>query len=194
MVQQVRIWVRNLRHFVDRLWYFPAVGLLAGLDLFILIVPTDAILITSVMMRPRKWIQAFLWVGLGSSLGALALAGAIQWDPSLVMDRLFPGAFETEVWRWMDAFFDNHGSAALLLIAISPLVQFPAVGIAALAGMPLWDIFITCFAGRMIKTAAFSYGASHAPKLLMKLPFIKQEVAILDPETAAALAPPRKPH
>lgn len=180
MMQRMRIWIKHLQAFVDRWWYFPLLGLLAGLDLFILVVPTDALLVSSVMLRPKKWIGAFIWVGLGSAMGALALSGAIQWDPDLVMRRLFPNAFNTDLWRWMDAFFDRHGHIALCLIAASPLVQFPAIILAALSGMPLTEIFFVSLLGRWAKSAAFSYGASHAPKLLLKLPFMQKELEILE--------------
>lgn len=179
MIQHIKVWVKRLQKFANRWWYFPLLGVLAGIDLFILIVPTDAILISSVMLKPKKWVRAFVWVSLGASIGALALAAALQWDPGLV-PRLFPGAFENDVWRWMDAFIDNHGGKALFLIALSPFVQFPAVAITALAGMPLTEIFLVCLAGRGIKAALFCYGASHAPKLLMKIPFIKQELSIVE--------------
>ncbi len=178
-MHRIKTWVKHLQFFVDRIWYFPVVGLLACLDLFILVVPTDAILISSVMMRPRKWVQAAVCVAIGSSLGALFLASAIQWDQARVMGW-FPAAFNNPAWQWMDVFFDHYGRIALFFIAVSPLVQFPAICIAALAGMPDWEIFSICLVGRSIKSAAFSYGASHAPKLLMKLPLMKKELAIVD--------------
>jgi membrane protein YqaA with SNARE-associated domain len=178
-MHQIKIWVKRLQFFVDRVWYFPVVGVLAGLDLFILVVPTDAILVSSVMMRPRKWVQAAVCVALGSSFGALFLAGAIQWDQARVMGW-FPSAFDNSAWQWMDLFFDRNGRIALFFIAVSPLVQFPVICIAALAGMPAWEIFLICLVGRSIKSAVFSYGASHAPKLLMKLPLMKKELSIVD--------------
>lgn len=180
-MERVRSAVRWLQHFADRWWYFPILGLLAGADLFILVVPTDAILISSVMLQPRRWVSAFVWVALGSAIGAVAFAAVIQWDTNLVMEHWFPDAFDSAAWQAMDSFFDEWGGSALLLIACSPLVQFPAVALAALSGMSLTKIFFVCLLGRSIKSALFSYGASHAPKLLMKLPFIQRELSLIYP-------------
>ncbi|MBY0371163.1 hypothetical protein K2X33_10785 [bacterium] len=183
MRKRIQIWVKHLQAFVDRAWYFPTLGLLAAIDLFILIIPTDALLVSSVMLRQRKWVSAALWVALGSSLGSAILAGLIQWDTHLVMDVWFPGAFGSEIWRAMDAFFDKHGALALALIAFSPLVQFPAVAIAALSGMPPAEVFFFCLLGRTSKAMIFSWVASFAPRLLLKVPGMRQELAFLhDPQ------------
>lgn len=182
-MDHIRSWIKRLQSFADRPWYFPVLGLLAGLDLFILVVPTDALLISSVMLQPKRWVSAFFWVGLGSAVGAVALAGIVQWDSAMVMEEWFPQAFDSSLWRTTDAFFDRHGGKALILIAFSPLVQFPAVVIAALSGMSLTKIFFISLAGRMVKSALFSWGASHAPKLLLRVPLIKQELSVLDAPT-----------
>jgi membrane protein YqaA with SNARE-associated domain len=187
-MERLKAWVKYLQHFVGRAWYFPVVGILAGLDLFILVVPTDAILVSSVMMRPRKWIEAAVCVALGSAIGAFVLAYAIQWDQAHVMSW-FPWAFNNAGWEWADSFFDHYGRIALFFIAVSPLIQFPAICVAALSGMPAWEIFLVCLLGRAIKSGVFSYGASHAPKLLMRLPLIKKELEIVD-LTPDKLPPP----
>ncbi len=180
-MERIRNAVKRLQTFADRWWYFPVLGILAGADLFILVVPTDALLISSVMLRPKKWVSAFICVALGSAIGAAVFAGVIQWDTNLFMERWFPDAFDSVLWQRTDAFFDAWGGFALLLIACSPLVQFPAVAVAALSGMSLTKIFFVCLLGRALKAALFSYGASHAPRLLMRLPFVRRELSLLEP-------------
>ncbi len=180
LFSELNAWVRHLQRFVDRWWYFPVVGFLAGADLFIFIVPTDALLVSSVAVRPGKWLWAAFCVALGSALGGLLLAWAIHWDVNWVM-QLAPSAFQSDAWKWMDGFFDRYGQVALLLISMSPMVQFPAIGIAALTGMPLWDLFVLCLIGRSIKCGVIAFIASNAPKLLKKLPFIQRELKTLEP-------------
>lgn len=181
MKEKIRKSLQRLQRFADRWWYFPVVGLLAGIDLFILIVPTDAILVSSVMLQPRKWISAFIWIALGSATGALVLASLVQWDPVLVTEHWFPHTFDSALWQSTDGFFDKYGDIALFLIACSPLVQFPAVLLAGLSGMPLMQIFFVVLFGRALKTAIISWGASHAPRLLFKLPFMRRELQFLNP-------------
>src|SRR4051812_12543814 len=117
-MESIRKAVRGLQKFVNRPWYYPVVGVLAGLDLFILVVPTDALLISSVMLKPRKWVSAFFWIALGAAIGALTLGALIQWDATRVTEVWFPSIFHSSTWDRMDQFFDRHGDVALLLIAL----------------------------------------------------------------------------
>lgn len=184
MVEKTKVWIKRLQLFADRSWYFPVVGLLAGLDLFLLIIPTDAILVSSVILQPRRWIGAFIWIGVGAAVGALVLAGLLQWDGPEMVQRWFPSAFQSSSWQSVDAFFESYGGTALFLIALSPLVQFPAVAIAALSGMSIVKIFLVCLVGRTLKAAIISYFASHAPALLLRIPLLKKELADLELNTS----------
>ncbi len=182
-LENFKIWIKRLQSFADRPWYFPVLGILAGLDLFILVVPTDALLVSSVILQPRRWVSAFVWIGLGAAVGALVLAGVVQWEGPHAMQIWFPESFNSSSWQMVQGFIDRWGLVALFLLAASPLVQFPAVAVAALSGMALTKIFLVCLLGRSLKAAVISYLASHAPALLMRLPFLKEELAFLELET-----------
>lgn len=179
MLKRVQSWGRRLQEFADRPWYFPLLGILAGIDLFVLVIPTDALLVSSVMLQPKRWVTAFLWVAFGSSLGCAIMAGLIQWDSHLVMEVWFPSTFDSAIWHTMDVFFDRHGWVALALIALSPLVQFPAVAIAALAGMPPLEVFVVCLVGRSIKSALIAWVATFAPRMLLRIPGLRHDLETL---------------
>jgi membrane protein YqaA with SNARE-associated domain len=171
--------MRQLQSFADRPWYLPLIALLGGLDLFILIVPTDGLLISYVMLRPKHWVRAFIALSIGCTLGAWALAFLIQSGSSFFDYQSLHHRIGADTWMWIDNFVDNRGALALGILALLPLPQFPGIVVAALAELPLTEIFFAVLAGRVIKFAVFSYGASHAPKLLLKLPLLKKEVAVM---------------
>ncbi len=171
LVEKSRQFLNRLQGFAGRPWYFPFLGFLAALDFYIFIVPTDALLVSSVLLRPKKWVSAFVWVGLGSALGAVTLAAALQLGFFTIPD--------SETWVWLKEFFNHYGSVALGLIALSPLAQFPVVVLAALSGMPLGELFLICLVGRWIKSAVFAYIASRAPELLFRIPFLRKELEVL---------------
>lgn len=168
--------MRQLQGFADRPWYLPFIAFLGGLDLFILIVPTDGLLISYVLLRPKHWIRAFVFLTLGCTLGALLLAFLVQSGSSFFDYQSLHSRIGGDTWKWIDTFVDNRGALALGVLALLPLPQFPGIVVAALAEMPLTEIFFAVLIGRATKFALFSYGASHAPKLLLKLPLLKQEV------------------
>ena len=82
---------------MDRPWYVALVGGLAALDLFIMIIPTDGLLVTSVLVRPKRWVSWFLWVSIGSAVGAAALAAIIHWDPLWLKESLLYGGLSNRV-------------------------------------------------------------------------------------------------
>jgi membrane protein YqaA with SNARE-associated domain len=148
----------KLQHFVDRCWYLPVLGLLAGLDLFVLVVPTDALLVSTVIVRPRRWPLVSLVLALGSAIGAWLMA------------RFFSGGAVPS--RWIDV----YGPWAIGLNALGPLPQQPLVAAAALAGISGAAIFISTFFGRLLKYLILGYLASHAPRLLSRIPGLRFEM------------------
>ncbi|MCB0405059.1 MAG: hypothetical protein KDD51_09750 [Bdellovibrionales bacterium] len=175
MNRKLAFWTRKFQRYSDRRWYLPLLATVVGLDLFFLVVPSDGLLVSSVMLRPKRWMRICLWVSVGSSLGALALAALVQWDSIWLMD-VFPGLFQSSQWESTNAFIDQHGAWALALFSFSILPQQPAVVISALAGMPLELILASVLVGRFVKYAILSYVASHAPRLIYRLWFVRKEV------------------
>ncbi len=171
--------LRALQKHMDRPWYLPVVALLALADIFIMIIPTDALLITAVLFKPKRWWVAATLVALGSSLGALILAGFVGWDLD-ALTRLFPSLFESPSWKGTDAFLERYGAWALALLAAGPLPYQPAVILCALSGMSLPETFLATFLGRGGKYYVLAYLASHAPKYLEKFGGVRREMTELD--------------
>ena len=167
---------RRLQAFVDRPWYLPLIATLGGLDLFVLVIPTDGLLISYVMLRPKTWIRAFILTSLGCAIGALALAILIQSGAEWFTYEKLSQSVGADTWQWVDGFVENHGTLALGALAILPIPQFPGIVVAALMGMPLSSIFISVLVGRLLKFAVLAYAASHAPRLLMKIPVLRKEI------------------
>lgn len=169
-------YLRKLQSFADRPWYLPFISFLGGVDLFVLVIPTDGLLVSYVMLRPKQWVRAFLMLSLGCALGcwvlaALVQSGAAWFTYQSLIDRIGPST-----WNWVDGFVENNGTLALAVLALLPLPQFPGVVIAALMGMPATTIFVAVLIGRLVKFSLLAYGASHAPKLLMKFPLLRKEI------------------
>lgn len=174
--RRIKRWIKFLQAHANAWWYAPAIALLAALDAFVVVIPTDGLLVAASMLAPRRWIYTTLIVTLGSSLGALALAAVLEKHGLPFLLHLSPGLEQTSAWVWSDQIMDRWGNVTLFLIALSPIMQQPAVALAALAGMPLWDIFLLVFAGRLIKYAFISWISTHAPGMLGKLWGMKDEI------------------
>lgn len=168
--------VKRLQGFVDRLWYPPFIAFLAAIDNFILIIPTDGILISSSMLTPRRWFFLALNVAVGSTLGAVALGGLVEHRGLPWILEIYPGLDKGASWLWAVEFFDRYGMAFVFFVAISPLVQQPAVIMASLANTPLLDLAVVIFVGRVLKFLLMAYLGSHAPRVLGRLWGLKGEL------------------
>lgn len=161
--------LRYGQHYANRWWYAPLIGLGAGLDAFIIVIPTDALMISAILLCPKRWISTFLSVSIGSTLGATSLAAVIYVGGMPLVEKICPGLSQSGFWIWTESFMQNHGLWAVFVIALSPLVQHPAIALAGLVKLPLLKVALAVFCGRAIKYCLLGWIASHAPKLLHRL-------------------------
>jgi membrane protein YqaA with SNARE-associated domain len=174
--QVIQSAVRRLQTFVDRVWYAPLIGGLAGADNFVIVVPTDGILVSSTMLKPKRWLLLAACVTVGSTLGAVALAACVEILGLPWILQLYPGLEQTMTWNWTANFFDRYGLAVVFLVAVSPSFQQPAIVLAGLANTPLLTLAAVVFVGRLIKYLLMAYLASHAPHVLGRLWGLKGEL------------------
>lgn len=174
--QKITGYVEFLQRYADRWWYPPLLGLLAALDNFIIVIPNDGLLISSSMLMPRRWFFLALFVGIGSTIGAASLAAAVEYQGLPWVLEFFPGLSTSDTWRWSTEFFDKYGLYVVFVVAITPLMQQPAVILAAMANTSLWQLAAVIFIGRFLKFLAMAYLGSHAPRLLKKMWGLKGEL------------------
>lgn len=162
--KQLQDWFKGLDRYIDRPWYFPLIMLLALLDLFVLFIPSDALVVTTSLLRPRKAALACLSVTIGSALGALILTWAIQ---SVGFHAAVEGS---AAWSQIEPILQKWGGWGLAFVAVGPLPQQPAVAACALAQMPPLVVMGWIFVGRLPKYIAFAWIAAKAPALIKKIP------------------------
>jgi membrane protein YqaA with SNARE-associated domain len=172
----IRRYVKRLQRFADRIWYAPLIGFLAALDNLVIIIPNDGILISSSMLKPKRWFLFAASVSVGSALGALALAALVQYHGVPWVLDIYPGLEETRLWAWSLEFFNRYGLVLVFVISLIPVAQLPAVVLACLAGTPLLKLTLIIFAGRFFKCLAMAYIGSHTPRLLSKIWGVKDEL------------------
>jgi membrane protein YqaA with SNARE-associated domain len=176
MPKRIQNWIAVLQRHAQSWWYPPAVALLAALDSILIVIPTDGLLVSATMLAPKRWIYVAFIVTLGSALGALFLGAALELHGLPLLLQWFPGISETQSWKITDQLMDRWGTLALFLVALSPFMQHPAVILAALAGMPLLELFGVVFVGRLIKYFFLAWISTHAPGMLNKLWGIQGEL------------------
>lgn len=172
--------IRVLQRFANRPWYTPLVFVLAALDNFVFVIPNDGILISSAMLTPRRWLAFAVFVAIGSTVGAIALASLVDVHGLPWIANAYPGIVETEAWAWSSRFFEKYGLLFVFFLAITPLVQQPGVIVASLADIPLIELASAIFFGRLIKYVLLAYLGACAPQLLSKLWGAESELKHID--------------
>jgi membrane protein YqaA with SNARE-associated domain len=176
MPKRIRSWIAVLQKHAQSWWYPPAVALLAALDSVLIVIPTDGLLVSATMLAPKRWIYIAVLVTFGSALGALFLGAILELHGLPLLLHWFPHIAETESWKITDHLMDRWGALTVFAVALSPLMQHPAIILAALAGMPLLELFGLVFAGRLIKYFFLAWISTHAPGMLNKLWGIQGEL------------------
>lgn len=174
--------ISKLQNFADRFWYGPIVSILAALDNIILIVPTDGLLISSSMLRPKKWFYFSFIMAVGSTLGALFLVLLIEEHGLPTLLKYYPNLDQTRTWALVYEFFQKYGLLCVFIVSALPVMQQPAVVIASLALTPYDQLGLVIFAGRFFKFLLFAYIGSHAPKLLPQVWGLRDELAQVNKE------------
>lgn len=165
----VRKYFNRLKDFSDRPWYLPLVCFLAFIDLFVIVIPTEGMIVTTSIVRPKRWWLTAFCVTSASAVGAFTLGwvGRHGGEP-FVAWLMGPNFFESANWVRMSGWIEQYGFWGLWFIALGPLPAQPAILICALAHMSLHDIFFAVYLGRAPKYFFFSYIATHSPKLFKK--------------------------
>jgi membrane protein YqaA with SNARE-associated domain len=180
MMKRLKSWIDVLQSHVNNWWYAPALALVAFLDLFVLVIPTDALLISGTMLAPRRWIFFASVVALGSSAGAWLLAAILQVHGLPFLLHYAPNVMQSHAWSWSIQLMDAWGLWAVLFISVGPIIQHPIVALAAITGMSLYKIFFLVLTGRLIKYLFIAWVSTHAPGLLSKIWVVNREIKAID--------------
>lgn len=174
--EKIRFYMKKLQTMSGHFWYAPLVSLLAAADNFILIVPTDGIMISSTIFNPKKWFYFAVIVAVGSTLGAIALSYVVQSHGLPWILETYPNINQSRSWELTNEFFNKYGLFVVFAIAATPIIQQPAIILASLAYTPYAKLAAVILTGRLLKYMIMGYIASHAPRLLNKMWGIQDEL------------------
>lgn len=173
---------RFLQSHSDRPWYPLVIAFLAGLDNLIVVIPTDGILVSSCLLRPKNWLHFAVAVSLGSTLGSLVLVSLVEVQGLGLVESYYPSLLESQAWLITDSLFDKYGLLAVFLVAATPFMQHPVLILAGLANTNLWAVGAVVLTGRSLKYLIFSYTAAKAPQYLNHLWGLQGEIKEVEAE------------
>lgn len=168
--------IQRLERFVSRWWYGPMLFVAAGIDHYVIFIPTIGLMVSSVFLAPKRWLTISLWTGTGSWLGVMCMGWLAQYFGVQVIEDHFPELLHTQFWDLAHRFFTDFGAWVVFVAGLTPFPQPPAVIIAAIAGTPLIKIGAVLLVATCAKFGFLSYLASHAPQKLNRFTGVRHEL------------------
>ena len=159
--------IKRLQQFLDRPWYPIILGTMAAADVLVIFIPIDGLTVGAVLATPKRWLRYAFGVALGNTAGCLILAGGIHSNAPWITER-FSSWMHTAAWQSVSRFFEWSGGWSIILGAISPIPLQVWVIVPVLAGMSLLPLAAALLVGRILRSLALCWAASHAPRLLRR--------------------------
>lgn len=139
-------------------------------------IPIDGLLISSVLLAPRRAPAFFVLTTLGSVIGVWSFGFAFtQWGLPWLQGQ-WPELLSSSVWVWTEGLFQNYGLWLLLAVASAPILIHPVV-VFSLAGQHSLQLVLgVVLAGRLIKYGVMVWVALKAPGSISRLWGLKHEL------------------
>jgi membrane protein YqaA with SNARE-associated domain len=174
LFEQTKKTFLGLRVYANRPWFLPLHALLAGLDFFVALVPTDALLISCVLLNPKRWARSAAWFTVGSTAGGFVLALLLEHWGAAEVHAWIGARQDTAFWKYAENWVASYGSWVVLVFSASPFAVLPGVVLCSLAGVPATELGGMILAGRAVKYSFIAAVTVRAPKLLLRLPFLEK--------------------
>lgn len=173
MYQKIHLKILKVVHllqiFTRRYWYPPLIGLLSLIDCFVILIPVDGILISSIFAVPRRWVYLTFCVGVGSIFGGILFVYLIETFGIDLVLRISPNLLSSTIWSVTEHFFKSYGVLFVFLLATTPIGIQPALILASLVQTPFEELALAIFMGRAIKYLLLGYISSRSPGLIKRI-------------------------
>ena len=179
--------IRTLTKRADHTVFPVIVAAVAFVATLSMTVPFAPLLAVAVLMVPNRWKSITVLSSLSAALGAgllylafhhLGWAGLITSYPDVVRSRAWSDAT-----RWLA----NYGVIALLVIAATPLPLTPVLMIASISRLPVMEVLLALWLGKLVKYTAYAWLVSAFPSQVLRHGHIR--VAALHAALARAASP-----
>jgi membrane protein YqaA with SNARE-associated domain len=126
-------------------------------------IPFASILIGAVLLRRDRWKEIVVVSSLGSATGGLILYLSFHYLGWIQIAAAYPDLMQSKAWsdatRWVTA----YGIWALLGIAAMPMPQTPALIFTAMSRLPISEVFLALFFGKLLKYGVYGWLAVEFP-------------------------------
>lgn len=133
--------------------------------------PVTAVVLTAVVMAPRRW----LWIGLACATGSGISGGLIMLIAHLLgyneVHALLPETTSGQIWTDASTWISQYGLWTIFAVGVSPLPQMPLLIFYGVVDDRILEAATALWLGKVIKYGIVAWIAQHFPE---KLTFFKR--------------------
>ncbi|MCK6431953.1 MAG: hypothetical protein L6Q68_02820 [Aquabacterium sp.] len=126
------------------------------------------LLVAAVLMARRRWSGIAVGASLGAALGAAVLYLVFHHLGWARLFAAYPDVVRSSAWndatRWLSA----YGVVALLVIAATPLPLTPALMFAGISRLPIVEVVLALWIGKLAKYLVYAWLASRFPERALR--------------------------
>jgi len=126
--------------------------------------PVTAVVVTAVLLAPRRWLSLCLGCATGSALAGAVVVSVAHWLGYNEIHTLFPNLISAETWNEASRWIGDYGVWAIFGVGASPLPQMPLLIFYGIVDDRIIEAFIALLAGKTLKYGAVAWVTQHFPE------------------------------
>lgn len=154
-------------------------------------IPFGTLIVAAVLLAPRRWRGIAMASSIGAAIGALVLYLVFH---HLGWNRFFaayPDLVRSSAWRDATSWLGGWGVPSLMVIAALPVPLTPALMFAAVSRLPVAEVILALWAGKLVKYTLYAWLASAFPSPWIRR--VQERMATLHAALSRAQAQTRCP-
>ena len=128
--------------------------------------PVTAVIVTAVLLAPRRWLILSLGCALGSALSGALIVGVAHHLGYNEIHHWFPEMTGGELWTQASGWISNYGVWAIFGVGASPLPQMPLLIFFGIVDDRILEAFLALLGGKVLKYSLVAWVTQHFPERL----------------------------
>jgi len=152
----------------ERPEFAPLLGTLSFLATITLTVPVEWLVVVGTLTNSRRWLSVAACAAAGSSLAAIGFYFAFHHLGWSMLAERYPELAATPAWLQASDWISRYGPLALFgLVALPlPIPKLPMLAVAGLYRLPIQEVVIAIWSGKIIKYTLYAYVVTRFPGII----------------------------
>ena len=128
--------------------------------------PVTAVIVTAVLMAPKRWLPLSLACATGSALAGAIVVGVSHLLGYNQIHEWFPNMISDQTWNEAAQWIGDYGVWAIFGVGASPLPQMPLLIFFGIVDDRILEAFLALLGGKVLKYGAVAWVTQHFPEKL----------------------------